>query len=99
VYCSVHYYYLSLTYTELHYESMCVVEDEDHDAFAIHQLPRRVLLNANVRYCEYLFEADSSEDVCETFKSLMDLDNVDVGAFLLVFGSLFIYLFDRITHG
>ena len=63
---------------ELHFESMAVIEDENKDLVAVHELPRRATVVSSthpaVAFSDYLFESDSAHDACESFRDLLGLN-------------------------
>uniref|UniRef100_A0A914UVT0 Protein odr-4 homolog n=1 Tax=Plectus sambesii TaxID=2011161 RepID=A0A914UVT0_9BILA len=63
---------------ELHCESMAVVEDEEKDTAAVHQLPRRVStplpFQSAILISDYLFEGDSVQDAKDSFRDLLSVE-------------------------
>lgn len=63
---------------------MAVVEDEEKDSAAVHQLPRRASTSLPsqpaIVISDYLFEGDSVQDAKESFRDLL---NVEVDSSML----------------
>lgn len=67
---------------ELHSEGMLVVEGEELEPIALHQLPRRVFApltsslvdSSPLMVCDYLFEGDGGDDSVQSLKEVLDID-------------------------